>query len=95
MSTIPEDSERRTIAELQQCLEYEMAGRARVDARLEVVCHALVQARWTLDAAVRAGTETMPTAEVALILRRLWDVATLGRRCRGWRCRGRDACHGD
>lgn len=79
MSTIADDSANRTITDLTNSLSHARADAGRAQGRLEAVQATICCAMWETQAAVRAGTETMPTDEAAAILRRLWDVATLGR----------------
>lgn len=78
MSAITEESARKTILHLTGNLSRAKADAARAEGRLDCVRSTLVHALWETEAAPRAGTVTMPTAEVALLLHRLWDVATMG-----------------
>lgn len=79
MTTIPEDSERRTIGCLVASVIHAKGAQGRAEGHLDAVHDAIVHAMWRTEAAARAGVETMPTAEVAVVLRRLFDIATLGR----------------
>ena len=79
MSAIPDDSARRTITTLTNKLAHTGARMGRAEAHMEAVRDVIAHAMWETDEATRKGIAAVPTAEVALILRRLWDTATLGR----------------
>ena len=78
MGGVADDSGRATCSLLAKSLVDARAEAGRADARLEVARDAIRIAMWEAEAAARAGTAAIPATEVALILRRLWDVATLG-----------------
>ena len=78
MSAITEESARRTILALTSNLSNAKADAGRWRGHLDGAETALVYAMWEVEAAVRAGQETMPTVDVASLLRRVWDAATLG-----------------
>lgn len=76
MTSITEDSLRTAIRDLGDDLSRARAQAARAEGRMAVVFAALVRVRLETEAAARKGVETMPTADVELMLHRLWDVAT-------------------
>ena len=78
MSAITEESARKTIRDLTCDLLHAKADAGRWEGHLDGARTALVHALWEVEAAVRAGQETMPMADVAALLRRVWDAATLG-----------------
>ncbi len=78
MSTITEESARASIRDLTTSLAHAGARAGRAEEHLDAVCTSLAHALWATQATVRAGQETMRTADVAALLHRLWDAATLG-----------------
>ena len=78
MSAITEESARKTIRDLTCDLLIAKVDAGRWEAHLDGARTALVHALWEVEAAVRAWQETMPMADVAALLRRVWDAATLG-----------------
>ena len=79
MSTITEESARAAIRDLTTSLAHVGARAGRAEEHLDAVRTSLAHALWATQAAAHAGRETMPTADVADLLHRLWDAATLGR----------------
>lgn len=73
-------SEARTSRELAASLQHAATRLAWEESRSEAVRTAVRHAVWEAEAAARGGRETVPTSELAAILRRLWDVATTGTR---------------
>ena len=76
MSTITEESARKTIRDLTTSLAHTGSRAGRAEEHMDAARHVLVHAMWEVEAAARAGQETMPTADVAALLRRVWDAAT-------------------
>lgn len=78
MSAITEESARKAIIALTSDLVRANLDAGRANGRLEAARRTVLFSMWEVEAAVRAGQETMPTADVATLLRRVWDAATLG-----------------